>query len=724
MDRLQAGDPSQIGPFRLLGRLGEGGMGQVFLGQSRGGRKVAVKVVHPSHAGDPEFRRRFAHEVAAARQVGGFHTAAVVGADPEADPPWMATAYIAGPSLAEAVTAGGPLDEAGVRELGAALAEGLAAIHECGLIHRDLKPTNVILAEDGPRIIDFGIAKGAGATATALTGTNAVIGTLRYMSPEQLQGQELTPRSDVFALGTVLAYAATGRDPFQAPTMPAVITRILTGAPDLDPLSGDLRAVIADCLAKDPGDRPTPDDLLTRFSAPAAHDPTVTAAPVPTPSKEPVPAPGPVPGAEPSAGPRSAEADGPARAAQEPSLASTMNVSPVLALDSTEPPAARAAAALRPTGSPPRRPTRLRPGLIAAGTAGVVLAAVGIVTLVNRPAPSLSAAGPPPAASSATGAPAAGPLTATGTLTATLTDPASADVLSVAFGPGSTLAAGDGNHYTYLWDTATGTITARLHDPGKGSVDSVAFGPGGTLATGDYAGYVYLWNTATGKVTATLNSSINMQGTVNSQSIAFAPDGILASGDSQLNSNAYLWNTAAGKLATILIGPVSSPGAVGIAVNSVAFGADGTLATGDSDGSTYLWNTTTNKLTATLTEPGSDLMGPIIDSVAFGPNGILAAGDDEGKIYLWNTATATITATLTDPGKGSVDSVAFGQDGILAVGDFNGSTYLWNTTTDKLTATLTDPASSGVQTVAFGPGSTLATGDRNGSTYLWHITYG
>ena len=211
MDRLQTGDPGQVGAFRLLGRLGEGGMGRVFLGESRGGRKVAIKVVHPHYANDPDFRRRFAHEVAAARQVGGFHTAAVVGADPEADPPWMATAYIPGPSLADAVAQRGPLDRAGVGRLGAALAEGLAAIHECGLIHRDLKPGNVILAEDGPRIIDFGIAKGA--DATALTGSSAVIGTLRYMSPEQLNGQELTPQCDIFALGTVLAYAATGHDP-------------------------------------------------------------------------------------------------------------------------------------------------------------------------------------------------------------------------------------------------------------------------------------------------------------------------------------------------------------------------------------------------------------------------------------------------------------------------------------------------------------------------------
>jgi hypothetical protein len=253
VDGLEAGDPGHIGPFRLLGRLGEGGMGRVYLGASPGGRKVAIKVVHPQFARDPEFRRRFAREVDAARRVGGFHTALVVDAGPGADPPWMATAYIPGPSLAAAIAQRGPLDEAGTRELGAALAEGLAA--------------NIIVAGDGPRIIDFGIAKGAG--ATALTGSSAVIGTLHFMSPEQLQGQELTPRSDVFALGTILAYAATGRHPFEAPTDPAVITRILTGTPSLAPLPGELRDIIAGCLAKEPHSRPSPADLLTRLSPPA-----------------------------------------------------------------------------------------------------------------------------------------------------------------------------------------------------------------------------------------------------------------------------------------------------------------------------------------------------------------------------------------------------------------------------------------------------------------------
>ena len=155
VEPLGVSDPRQVGAYRLLGRLGAGGMGQVFLGESPGGRKVAVKLVLPQHAADAEFRQRFAREVAAARQVGGFHTALVVDADPDADPPWMVTAYVPGPSLDAAIRQNGPLGTEDVRRLGAALAEGLAAVHACGLVHRDLKPSNIILAEDGPRIIDL-----------------------------------------------------------------------------------------------------------------------------------------------------------------------------------------------------------------------------------------------------------------------------------------------------------------------------------------------------------------------------------------------------------------------------------------------------------------------------------------------------------------------------------------------------------------------------------------
>jgi serine/threonine protein kinase len=274
--------------YRLLGRLGAGGMGQVFLGESPGGRKVAVKLVLPQHAADDEFRQRFAREVAAARQVGGFHTAPVVDANPDADPPWMVTAYIPGPSLGEAVKQSGPLETEAVRRLGAALAEGLAAVHACGLVHRDLKPGNIILAEDGPRIIDFGIARPE--NATALTSSGVLIGTFSFMSPEQVRGEHVDGRSDIFALGGVLVYAATGHGPFDAPTVPAIVHRIASQPPDLQGISSPLREVIGDCLAKDPANRPALNDLMTSLSG-AARPRGATVSKVASPVPEPTPAP-------------------------------------------------------------------------------------------------------------------------------------------------------------------------------------------------------------------------------------------------------------------------------------------------------------------------------------------------------------------------------------------------------------------------------------------------
>ncbi|WP_190860559.1 protein kinase [Actinomadura sp. RB99] len=272
MDPLQPDDPAQIGGYRLLGRLGAGGMGQVFYGRSLGGRPVAVKVIRADHADSETFRERFAREVEAARRVGGFHTAQVVDADPRADPPWMVTAYIPGPSLHEAVADHGPLRAEVVRELGAGLAEGLAAIHACELVHRDLKPGNVILADDGPRVIDFGIARAL--DISTMTASGAVLGTYAYMSPEQVRGEPVGPAGDVFALGAVLAFAATGRAPFGRGSVATIVHRITTEPPDLDgvPTGHGLRDVIAGCLAKHPADRPALAQVLQHL---ASHEPAL-----------------------------------------------------------------------------------------------------------------------------------------------------------------------------------------------------------------------------------------------------------------------------------------------------------------------------------------------------------------------------------------------------------------------------------------------------------------
>ncbi|GAA3927914.1 hypothetical protein GCM10023085_06370 [Actinomadura viridis] len=269
MEPLRPEDPRQVGPYRLERRLGGGGMGQVFVGRSRGGRPVAVKLVRPELAGDAGFRRRFALEVEAARRVGGFSTAQVVDADAVADPPWLATAYIPGPSLHEAVEAYGPLPPAATASLGAGLAEGLAAIHACDLVHRDLKPGNVILADDGPRVIDFGIARALDATSHSLT--QGVIGTPSFMSPEQVRGRPVGPPSDVFALGAVLTFAATGRGPFGVGPAQAVLYRVVHDEPDLSEVPGGLAGLVAACLAKDPAARPQVGHVLDRLAVPAGE---------------------------------------------------------------------------------------------------------------------------------------------------------------------------------------------------------------------------------------------------------------------------------------------------------------------------------------------------------------------------------------------------------------------------------------------------------------------
>ncbi|MFC9327017.1 ricin-type beta-trefoil lectin domain protein [Kitasatospora sp. NPDC057015] len=266
MEPLKAGDPRQVGPYHLLGRLGRGGMGQVFVGRSRGGRVVAVKVVHPEIAGDAQFRRRFAHEVAAARSVGGFYTAQVVDADPGADPPWLVTAYVPGPSLQQAVDVYGPLPVQAVTALGAGLAEALTAIHGAGLVHRDLKPGNIILAGDGPRVIDFGISRVLDATHVSTT----IVGTPGFMSPEQAKGLSVGPPGDVFALGAVLMFAATGRGPFGAGSVESIVYRIVHADPDLAGLPAPLVELVSACLAKDPERRPGLADVLNRLARPSA----------------------------------------------------------------------------------------------------------------------------------------------------------------------------------------------------------------------------------------------------------------------------------------------------------------------------------------------------------------------------------------------------------------------------------------------------------------------
>jgi hypothetical protein len=254
-----------VGDFRLLHRLGAGGMGRVYLGEAPDGAMVAVKLIRSDLADNPDFRRRFAQEVAAAKRVSGPFTATVVDADPDGPQPWLVTSYVPGPSLADAVTDFGPLPVASVRALAAGLARGLSTVHEAGLVHGDLKPSNVLLGVDGPCIIDFGIARAA--DSTWLTCNDGVMGSPGFMSPEQAEGLEVGPAADIFSLGGVLAYAASGKPPFGSGSPSALLYRVVYSSASLGHVPSELRPLIEQCLAKDPAGRPGIASLLAALGA-------------------------------------------------------------------------------------------------------------------------------------------------------------------------------------------------------------------------------------------------------------------------------------------------------------------------------------------------------------------------------------------------------------------------------------------------------------------------
>lgn len=320
---LLPGDPERLGSIRLLGRLGAGGMGTVYLGRTPGGLTVAVKTVHEHLAADPHFRERFRREAAAARAVTGAHTAAVLDADPESSRPWLATAYLPGVTLRHAVAATGPLEPSAVRSLGAALAEALEAVHRAGLVHRDLKPSNVLITADGPRVIDFGIARAI--SDHGLTGAGDVIGTPGFIAPEQITGAiatgaavtrgAVTGAADVFALGAVLVFAATGGSPFGSATPAVLLYRAVHEDPDLSGVPDGVREVVTACLEKAPGLRPTVDQVLRATADPHPAlwwrtEPLrslVLGEAAEQPAEEPAATPGP------RAAPRTAPAPGPPR---------------------------------------------------------------------------------------------------------------------------------------------------------------------------------------------------------------------------------------------------------------------------------------------------------------------------------------------------------------------------------------------------------------------------
>jgi hypothetical protein len=265
LEALGSTDPTTVGNYQLTAVLGSGGMGRVYLAHSPSGRRVAIKVIQADLVQESEIRQRFAREVAASRAVSGFFTAGIVDADLDADPPWLVTTYIPGPSLRSAVGQVGPLPMASVRAIGAALAEALSAIHAVGLIHRDLKPGNILLASDGPRLIDFGISALTGSHTITRLGT--IMGSPGYMSPEQVEGKAVGPPTDVFALGAVLVFAATGMNPFGGDSVPSMLYKTVHAPPDLSRVPDELLPLVTSCLDKDPSRRPDLRTVLREFTS-------------------------------------------------------------------------------------------------------------------------------------------------------------------------------------------------------------------------------------------------------------------------------------------------------------------------------------------------------------------------------------------------------------------------------------------------------------------------
>ncbi|MEU1792253.1 serine/threonine-protein kinase [Streptomyces sparsogenes] len=670
---LGAGDPSEAGPYRLEAVLGAGGMGRVYLGRTPAGSAVAVKVVHREYASDRAFRKRFEQEVAAARRVQGLYTVPVVDADLRADEPWLATAYVPGPSLHDAVAENGPLPVDAAVGLIARVAEALQSIHAADVIHRDLKPSNIILTAEGPKVIDFGIARAA--DVTSVTGTGMLTGTPAYMAPEYIRGQAVTEAVDVFALGVVACFAATGRPAFGGGSHHAVTYRILEQAPDLDDCPEPVRTIAASCLEKDPRRRPTPAEVI-RHCHPAAP-----AAP---------------------AGATGGEGH---TAPSLPRARTVVSPAPDGLHDALTAPAAPGGPAVSPGPDSPDSRTAPAPRLsVLLGGVGLLVLAVVLIAVLL---PGQSADRDTPSSIRPV---------------ATLARFAHAgNGVAVAFSPdGKTLASG-GEGKVELWDVAGRRRRATLtqHDTYGATVIGIpclAFSRDGKLlAVCTDTGEVALWDVAGRRQVARIPG-----GPVQAvKSVAFSPDGkLLATGG---GGGARLWEVDGGggrlEQLAVLVDETS--------IKRVAFSPDGkTLATAgvsydlspDGDHSVQLWDVSSRKARKTLTQ-SRELWG-----VAFSPDGktLVTTGKDN-MMRLWDVAGGRQKDSLVDETVAELRDVSFSPDGTtLAVGSGE-RVGLWDVA-DRHERTRLVSGNENVGGLAFSSdGRYLATTSYDGRTRLWKV---
>ncbi|MGW8986621.1 WD40 repeat domain-containing serine/threonine protein kinase [Streptomyces parvus] len=676
---LGSGDPVTAGPCRLEGLLGSGGMGRVYLARTPAGSAVAVKVVHREYAADASFRKRFEQEVSAARRVQGLYTVPVVDADLGAAEPWLATAYVPGPALHDAVATRGPLAAEAVLALTAQVAEALQSIHAAGVIHRDLKPSNILLSSEGPKVIDFGIARAA--DVTSVTSTGVLAGTPGYMAPEYIRGESLTEAVDVFALGAIAAYAATARPAFGG-SGHSVLYRILEQAPDLDHCPETVRTVAARCLAKDPAERPGLAEVIRLCRTDGTRQPGSAVPPQRTVVD-------PAPDFH--------------RAATAPATPQAHNAVSAEGGSAQPPPDAVVgpdpAQAALPADTPPKS------GAAVVGAIGVLaLVAVLIAVLLTDKSSDRDTPVELKPAATLGGYPRGnGPE-------------------GVAFSPdGDTLATGAGDGTVRLWDVAERKVRARLAPrPAPGdtplAVKTVAFSPDGRLlAAGTARNVVTLWDVAGRRQITSITTTDDYRDSLDS--LAFSPDGRMLATASE--GGAQIWHARTGpglgKRFAVLNADMHA--------QQVAFSKDGrTIATvgyaRDQDSSpewtVQLWDVTRNKVRKEL-DRSEEIYG-----LSYSADGeTIATAAKDRTVRLWNAADGRRAGSVDETTGVPVQSVQFSPRGFtLAV--FDGEVVrLWDLARGKLTHRLVGNHWN-VRTLAFSPdGTQVATTSSDGVVHLW-----
>ncbi|SEC84698.1 serine/threonine-protein kinase [Streptomyces melanosporofaciens] len=717
-------DPPQAGPYRLEAILGAGGMGRVYLGRTPAGSAVAVKVVHREYAGDATFRKRFEQEVAAARRVQGLYTVPVVDADLRADEPWLATAYVPGPSLQHAVADSGPLAADAALGLIARVAEALQSIHAADVIHRDLKPSNIILTAEGPKVIDFGIARAADVTTVTATGMRT--GTPAYMAPEYIRGQNVTEAGDVFALGVVAHFAATGRLAFGGGTDHGVVYRILEQTPDLDGCPEPLRAIAARCLEKDPERRPTPAEVIEQCRQAStagiadAHPRTVVA---PSGPERVTPGPLDAPGSPGALGLPDAETrtslsprgSGPAAPVPPPSAPAAHDPARGAAPGG---PATPPSADTSPNPPVPDPLTTPAPGLpvLLSGVGILVLAVVLIAVYLPGSSPDRGPSYPyrsfePTAAIGPTGQ--------------------SRDTEGMAFSPdGKTLATNSDDGKVRLWNVADRKPRATFIQRDSVGNDgfggrSVTFSPDGKLlAATNMTGWLTMWDVAEHRQVRFLGTTVD-----GGEKVAFSPDGKLFATGSQAGS-VFLFGTNSRKDDKLAYYDQEAK------VTGVAFSPDGrTLASASDDSgsnltpkhSVRLWDVAHRDPEPYGQDDPRLTISPAqgVLSLAFSPDGkTIATGSYDDKVRLWDAKTGRQRATLGDSYQARVDHLAFSPDGKTLAAPAGRGLLLWNVATRKPRAILVTGAQgpeSTVRDVAFSRDGRLIAGNdtEHHKVYLW-----